>query len=232
MVIDEAYDDLLPLSGIQHMAFCERQWALINVEKQWVENALTVDGSHVHNKVDNPFAHEMRNNIKIERSVPLVSYKLGLVGVADVVCYEKSVDATKDNFTIIKGKEGTWRVIPIEYKRGKSKSFDADRIQLCAQGISLEEMFNTTILYGYLYYHSEHRREMVNLDNHLRERVYELSKKMHNMFSNQIVPEAIKKRHCSNCSLSEICQPGWKKLNESIKDYLNKNLGYDGWEDI
>lgn len=228
MVNDQVYDELLPLSGIQHMAFCERQWALINIEKQWIENALTVDGRHVHNKVDNPFAHETRNNIKIERSVPIISYKLGLIGVADVVCYEKSVDVTKDELTIIRGRDRAWKVIPIEYKRGKSKSIDADRIQLCAQGISLEEMFNTNILVGYLYYHSEHRREMVPLDNNLRGRVYELSRKMHNMFSNRIVPEAIKKRHCTNCSLYEVCQPGWKKLSGSIKDYLNRSLGYDG----
>lgn len=118
-------EDLLPLSGIQHFAYCERQWALIHIEKQWAENVRTVEGKQLHERVDDPYFNETRTNIKIVRSVPLVSRFLGLYGVADVIEYQQT---SYPSFRIV------------EYKRGKPKQDDRDEVQLCAQAICLEEM--------------------------------------------------------------------------------------------
>ena len=78
-------DELLPLSGIQHFLFCRRQWALIHVERQWQENALTAEGKIMHQRVDDPFFTETRKGVITARSVPDASYRLGLSGVCDVV---------------------------------------------------------------------------------------------------------------------------------------------------
>ncbi|MEM5770603.1 MAG: Dna2/Cas4 domain-containing protein, partial [Bacillota bacterium] len=75
-------DDLLLLSGIQHMAFCERQWALIHIEQVWSENVRTIEGKQLHERADDPFGDESRKTVRIVRSMPLVSYRLGLRGVA------------------------------------------------------------------------------------------------------------------------------------------------------
>ena len=78
-------DAWLPLSGIQHFIFCRRQWALIHVERQWQENALTAEGRILHRRVDDPFFTEKRHDVIIARSVPVSSPQLGLSGVCDVV---------------------------------------------------------------------------------------------------------------------------------------------------
>ena len=69
MTSEYTQDDLLPLSGIQHFLFCRRQWALIHVERQWQENALTAEGRIMHQRVDDPFFTETRNGIITARSV-------------------------------------------------------------------------------------------------------------------------------------------------------------------
>jgi CRISPR-associated exonuclease Cas4 len=76
MAYDE--DDLLALSGLQHYFFCKRQWALIHVEKQWVENVLTAEGRILHERVDNSKNIEYREGAIVERSVSLESLELGI----------------------------------------------------------------------------------------------------------------------------------------------------------
>ena len=83
-------DDLLPLSGIQHFLFCRRQWALIHIERQWQENVLTAEGRIVHERADDPFFPEVRKGTILTRSMPVTSYRLGLVGVCDVVEFTES----------------------------------------------------------------------------------------------------------------------------------------------
>ncbi len=57
-------DDYLMLSGLQHFAYCRRQWALIHIEQQWAENERTVDGQLFHT-----IAH---NGSRIEISYSMV----------------------------------------------------------------------------------------------------------------------------------------------------------------
>ena len=132
-------DELLMLSGIQHIAFCERQWALIHIEQQWSENVLTVEGHHLHEKADNPFEAENRGNVAIIRALPLVSLQLGFSGIADVVELARAGhDVT--NSIPVSGREGKWLPVPVEYKRGKPKADHCDEVQLCAQVMCIEEM--------------------------------------------------------------------------------------------
>ncbi len=217
-------DDLLLLSGIQHMAFCERQWALIHIEQQWAENVFTVEGTHIHTRADNPFINETRENIRITRSVPVISRRLGLQGIADVVEYIRDDNAPYTETISLKNKSGKWKISPVEYKRGRPKKDDRDIVQLCAQAIALEEMFNTSIKTAYIYYNQIHRREQVLLDNNLRDRVVSLSKKMHDLYNDASVPLPIKEKHCLRCSLYEICQPDWAKPEGYVTNYLAREL--------
>lgn len=214
-------EDLLPLSGIQHIAFCERQWALIHVEGQWEENVRTVEGKHIHERVDQPFISETRGTVHTTRSVPLISKKLGLRGLADVIEYVK-VDDPKENESIrIEGRVGRWSVIPVEYKRGKPKPDDRDTVQLCAQAMALEEMLIIDIPYGYLYYNEIRRREKVAFNDALRTRVEFLANKMHWMIDNSHVPAPKKEKHCLRCSLYEICQPDWITSDGIVSKYIS-----------
>lgn len=212
-------DDLLMLSGIQHMAFCERQWALIHVEQQWTENVKTTEGHHLHERVDDPLESDKRGRVITYRAFPLISRQLGVTGRADVVELLYS-----DEGVFIDGYEGKWLLHPVEYKRGKQKPDDRDAVQVCAQAICLEEMFNTRILQGSLFYAETRRRVIVELTTELRQSVFELVLKMHDLFDKGITPSPVYKSHCKSCSLIDICLPLSLSGKRSVSEYLHKEL--------
>jgi CRISPR-associated exonuclease Cas4 len=158
-------DQLLPISALQHLLFCERQCALIHVERLWAENRLTVEGQHLHARAhEGP--DEYRQEVIVARSLTLRSTRLGLYGMADVVELYLNADSIRQRDESGKQRRrrlsamlaGVKRAVPIEYKRGKPKKDDCDRVQLAAQAICLEEMFDISIEVGHLYYGERHRR--------------------------------------------------------------------------
>jgi CRISPR-associated exonuclease Cas4 len=147
---------LIPLSALQHLAFCERQCALIHIEQAWEENRLTAEGRLMHERVHEQDS-ESRGDLYIVRGLKLRSLKLGLTGVADVVEFHRG----ETGGVTILGKKGEWRPFPVEYKRGKPKKDSCDEVQLCGQAMCLEEMLGITIGSGALYYGSQHKRHDV-----------------------------------------------------------------------
>ena len=199
-------EDLLPLSALQHIVFCKRQCALIHVEQIWSENLFTAEGRIMHEKADsNKF--ESRGNVRIDYSVPLRSLRLGLIGKADVVEFHKKSDET-------------WQPFPVEYKRGKPKMDDCDKVQLCAQAICLEEMLNVEILEGALFYGQTRRREDVSFDNALRAETEDTAKKVHDLIESSITPKAEYSKKCKSCSLLELCMPKTCGKAKSANKYL------------
>ena len=213
-------DDLLLLSGIQHMAFCERQWAFIHIEQVWAESSRTVEGKHLHERADDPYFDESRKNLRIVRGMPLVSHRLGLRGVADVVEFYQCETPDEKLCCRLTDRQGWWRPAPVEYKRGKPKPDDRDAVQLCAQAMSLEEMMNVEIREGFLFYAQIKRREAVALDEKLRSHTVELAVKMHEYTRKNFTPKAPQGRRCSLCSLVEHCQPQLMLKHRSVGKYL------------
>ncbi len=203
-------EDLLSLSGIQHFAFCERQWALIHVEHQWAENVKTVEGQQLHERVDDPYFTEIRHDVKAVRSTPLVSRRLGLYGIADVIEYISNPES-----------ESAIEIRIVEYKRGKPKSDDRDEVQLCAQAMCLEQMLETNIVHGFLFYGETRRRHLVEFNEGLRGRVRHLSEKMHDFFEKGITPLATKGKKCNNCSLKDLCLPSLGKNPRKATSYVS-----------
>ena len=223
MVDTYSDDDLLMLSGIQHIAFCERQWALIHIEQQWQENLRTFEGRSLHERVDDPFFTESRGTMLVCRSVPLLSRILGLNGVADVVEFHKAPEKTPSTISFA-DKEGFWLLYPVEYKRGKPKPDDRDAVQLCAQAICLEEMLGVTVAEGSLYYGQTRRRQIVAFDITLRKRVAELAEQMHTLFRDGITPPPRKTQSCRECSLVEICLPKIERKHHTVSRYIEKAI--------
>jgi CRISPR-associated exonuclease Cas4 len=149
-------DDLLPISALQHLRFCERQWGLIHLEQQWEENRLTAEGRLLHDRVHDS-GTEARPGVIVARSLHLRSLRLGLTGQADVVefhqCREPQTGAI-----YLPGRAGSWRIFPVEYKRGRPKPESCDEIQLCAQALCLEEFFEVDVISGALFYGQTRRR--------------------------------------------------------------------------
>jgi len=176
----------------------------------------------MHERTDDPFEDETRKDIRVVRAMPLVSYRLGLRGVADVVEFHR-VENTPERISVqLKNRKGWWRSYPVEYKRGRPKADDRDAVQLCAQAIALEEMLEISIESGFLFYGQTRRREPIAFNQVLRRRVGELSKKMHAMLLEGKTPKAHKGKHCSLCSLKEICQPDLTIRHRSVKEYLER----------
>ena len=169
-------DDFQPISALQHLAFCERQWALIHLEQVWLENVLTTEGRHLHDKVHEEET-ESRGDLKIARSLRLRSTRLGLTGQADVVEF-------------INNGNGKMIVTPVEFKRGKPKIDSCDEVQLCAQTLCLEEMLNVDISEGYFFYGKPRRRHKVVFTRELRKITEELTQKLHELFKQKITPTA------------------------------------------
>jgi CRISPR-associated exonuclease Cas4 len=192
--------DLLPISALQHLLYCERQCALIHTERLWAENRFTVEGRHLHERAD-AGRREQRGGVHVARALPLWSYELGLFGKADVVEF-RSLPATGNS------QLATPVPFPVEYKRGKPKAHDADRVQLCAQAMCLEEMLGAAVPAGALFYGRMRRRQDVTFYPSLRELTAHTAGRLHAMLASGRTPAAVyEKKKCERCSLKSQCLP-------------------------
>jgi CRISPR-associated exonuclease Cas4 len=219
MIYEE--DDMLMLSGIQHYMFCPRQWALIHIEQQWDENRLTAEGEILHTNVDDPFYRQKNGDVITLRSVHISSLHLGLYGITDAV--ELIPTNNEKNSISHPLYHGYWLPFPIEYKRGHSKTDKRDEVQLAAQVICLEEMYDVHIDNAALYYGEMHHREIITIDKNLRDLTYKCAMEMHELFHNSITPKAILKPSCKNCSLRNLCLPELSERSNVIS-YLKTYL--------
>jgi len=215
---DNEDDNELLLSGIQHFHFCKRQWALIHIEQQWEEDSRTIEGQHLHRKADQPFAREKRGDKLIVRAMPVKSRVLGITGICDVVEFIR-----EEGGVPIQGAEGTYTVVPVEYKRGKPKQNESDIIQLAAQAFCLEEMLFCEIELGYMYYHEIRHRVAVPLSSELKERVREMFAEMRGLYERRHTPRVKTGPYCRSCSLQHICLP--ELLNKrSVRSYIEGKM--------
>lgn len=213
--------DLLPLSGLQHLLFCERQCALIHVERAWRENLLTAEGRVFHERVDGADA-EARGNLKIARGIPLRSLRLGLTGRADVVEFSRVIEG--EHGARLPGIEGHWLPYPVEYKRGQPKWIDCDRVQLCAQALCIEEMLQVAVPAGAIFYGRVRRREEVCFDQRLRETTEQAAMRFRELVERGETPIVYRTPKCRSCSLLEICLPPKKARRRSVNSYLTAAL--------
>lgn len=211
-------DDYLMISGIQHFKFCRRQWALIHIEQQWEENAHTVTGELMHKKVHDPYLKEKRKDLIITRALPVASRKQGISGECDLVEFHKSEEGIR-----LHGHRGLYTVYPVEYKKGKPKLSEEDKLQLAAQAMCLEEMFCTEIPEGAIFYGETRRRETVVITGDLRDEVIRMFREMHEYYTRQYTPKVRYSKACNACSLKEICLPKLGKT-VSVKEYIEQSL--------
>jgi len=192
-------DDLLPISALQHLAFCPRQCALIHLEGL----SLTESGP----------------GIRITRSLRLHSFRLGLVGQADVIEFHQ-LPKNHPGGVRIEGTHRKWQPFPVEYKRGSPKTGHCDIIQLCAQALCLEEMLGVRIEKGALFYGRPRRRQEVTLSDDLRKETEVLTLHLHELFNSGKTPAARYEKKCKNCSLLDVCMPKVTGMKKNIGRYL------------
>jgi CRISPR-associated exonuclease Cas4 len=216
-------DDLLPISALQHLLFCERQCALIYLEGVWEENRLTAEGRVMHERAHEADS-EWRGDVRIARGLRVRSLRLGLTGQCDVVEF-RQVDRVElycgagfqpADHGEIAGRmpapqqdtaRNRWSPFPIEYKRGRPKREPWDEVQLCAQAMCLEEMIGVAVRVGAIFYGKTRRRHHVRFDAVLRGETERAAARLHELFRAGVTPRVEYEKKCDNCSLVNVCMP-------------------------
>lgn len=181
--------ELVPISALNHYAYCPRRCALIHVEQTFEENLYTLRGNHLHERTDQPDESGWEDGIRVERALPLWSKQLGLIGKADVVEFHGEIP------------------YPVEYKSGPNRQFDNDDLQLCAQALCLEEMTGQCVPRGAIYHHSSRKRREVECTPELRAQVVQSIQAIRAMLASKQLPPPVNDRRCTHCSLQESCMP-------------------------
>ncbi len=227
-------DDLLPISALQHLAFCKRQWGLMYLEGIWAENLLTVEGSQLHEKADEP-SHQIQDGVLIARGLKLRSLRIGLIGRADVVEFhniplkhllagrEDNVSNTPNIFDLIK-REMDIVPFPVEYKHGKPKIDLCDEVQLCAQALCLEEMLEIEAPRGAIFYGKPRRRTGVDFDDKLRRATEEYAAELHHLTLLGKTPIAKYEKKCKSCSIMDYCLPKSAGHGKSARKYISDQI--------
>jgi len=203
-------EELIPISAMTHYAYCPRRCALVHIEQIWTENIFTAEGRIMHEHV-HEVGDESRGDVRIERGVALHSLILGLIGKSDVIEYHRQSD-------------GNWQAFPVEYKRGKPKPDNSDKIQLCAQAMCLEEMRNVHIPVGALFYGKTRRRLDVDFDETLRRATIEAAQKTRELIESGQTPKPVYSKRCESCSIVGECMPRTIQKKRSVESYLKRML--------
>lgn len=199
-------DNPIPISALQHAVYCQRQAALIHIERVWAENRFTAEGRVLHNVAHEAGTRKSRG-VHQATALPLACRRLNIAGVADVVEFHT-------------GPEGEI-AFPVEYKRGKPKLHRADEVQLCAQALCLEEMTGRPVPEGALFYGEIRRRAIVPFDAELRKLTEDTALAFGALVAEGRTPPPVwKASRCRVCSLIELCRP--KAMGKSA-------LGFRQW---
>lgn len=212
-------DDLLPLSALQHLMFCERRAALIHLEHVWDENVATVEGHHLHDSAHD-VGTDSRGDMRIARGLMLRSLRLGLSGKSDVVEFHQIPEGEAGGAKL-DGVDGLWRPYPIEYKRGRLRHEQSYAVQVCAQALCLEEMLGVTVPEGALFYGKTARRQTVVFDDSLRKETEKAAERLHELFRLRSTPKAVYvKNKCRQCSLVDVRLPKQTGTSRSVSQWL------------
>lgn len=182
--------DPIPISALNHWAYCPRRCGLIHLESEFADNIHTARGNAEHERVDQAAHVAGHDGATIELALPVWSERLGLIGKCDVV-------------ELLPG--GT--LYPVEYKHGAKKKRLNDDLQLAAQALCLEEMLGRSVTAGAIYHASSHRRRAVPITTELWRLVSETAAAIRTMLASERLPPPVNDSRCREWSLQDICQP-------------------------
>jgi CRISPR-associated exonuclease Cas4 len=214
-------DELLPVSALQHMVFCERRAALVCLEGLWKDNVYTAEGSILHEQTD-VAETECRGELRIARGLWLRSLELGLTGRADVIEFKYEEHATLGTSVELSGSEGFWQPFPVEYKRGQLRAEESFEVQLCGQALCLEEMLRINVPAGALYYGKTRRRLEIPFTAEIRNKTRNTALRLHELVSGGVTPLAKSEVKCRSCSLFDICLPAAMDKGRDVSNYLRQ----------
>ena len=179
----------IPLSQINTLVFCSRRFYYESVEGHQVINEHIEEGRIKHTRVHTETKNQQKNGRKISRQQYVASAQLGVCGYID----------------LIEEKDGI--LYPVEYKKAGTGNWLNDQVQLCLEGMLLEEHAGLQIPHGYIYYIGSKRRRKVAFDQALRETSREFVAEAKSLLQTRKIPKPIHDNRCNGCSVRKICLP-------------------------
>jgi CRISPR-associated exonuclease Cas4 len=177
------------LSALEHHAYCARQAGLILLEDAFHDDAATVRGALMHQRVDEP-GRESRPGVRTLYALPVWNDAIGLTGTCDVV--EVQADG---------------QVIPVEHKSGRYQPGGPADVQLAGQALCLEEMFGVPVRYGYIWSGADRKRHRVTVDQAARNSVVRTAGAVRALMTEGRLPGPAPASQCRRCSMSVGCMP-------------------------
>lgn len=206
--------EYIPLSWLSQMCYCPRRAALLLNERVWVENVETAKGRAEHERVHTQRIEKRGESLKLYE-YEVISEELGVNGKCDCIEATKSEDGC-----IIPAANFKVTLFPIEYKHGKVREDELEyKIQLCAEAICLEEMYQTKIPEGAIFFISSHKRLRVEFTEELRTIVRDTAIELRKIRESFIIPAAQYSSKCKKCSMLEYCMP---KVKKSASEYCKE----------
>ena len=182
-------DNYIPLSQINTYVFCARRFYYESIEGHQVINEHVEEGKIKHEHVHTEVTDRKKGDRIISRRQHLASDTLGVSGFTDLV-------EEKDGIPY-----------PVEYKKAGVGDWLNDQVQLCLQGLLLEEKTGISIPHGYMYYIGSKRRRKVPFDKELRETTLRYVAEAHSLLETQKIPKPVHDNRCNGCSVRPICLP-------------------------
>lgn len=213
-MIDDIEMDMLSISFLNALEYCPRRFYYECALSEFIDNVHTIEGTMYHTRSDSGVTTK-EDEVTTHRRVQVWSHRLKLSGFADVV--EEEADC----------------LTPIEYKKGKMGEWLNDHVQLCAQALCLEEMMQTSIHRGYIFYIGSAHREEVVFTEALRQHTEETIAQAFTLLEEGKIPPPLAGKQtkrsplptlhakCRDCSLEPICLPREVLLLEQGKTVVN-----------
>ncbi|WP_280458543.1 CRISPR-associated protein Cas4 [Nocardia carnea] len=199
----------VPISAIEHFAYCRRQAALIHLDRYFSDNADTQRGHLAHEVVDRSGPSVSRDGIRCWHALPIADDELGIHGVCDVVEFRATGP------------------VPIEHKSGTYRPGGPADLQLAAQALCLQKMFQTDVPVGIIFAGRTRRRFEVVIDDPLLARLRAMVEELRATLRTALLPPPANDSRCVRCSLQDGCMPDARTGIHSV--YIPQPLGH--WDD-
>ena len=179
----------IPLSQINTYVFCPRRFYYESVEGHQMINAHVEEGKIKHEHVHTEVKNRRKGDKTISRRQYLASDTLGISGYTDLV----------------EEKDGV--PYPVEFKKAGMGNWLNDQVQLCLQGMLLEEKTGVSIPHGYIFYIGSKRRRKVPFDAELRETTHRYLNEARALLASRKIPQPVHDNRCNGCSMRPVCLP-------------------------
>lgn len=207
---------MVAIRELQHYLYCPHRWALLYNDSLWRENSYTVLAEIIHGNVHSGKTSLLRGNLMM-RAVSIFSETYGIYGKTD------GLELKKDkNGVLIDGYDGLYSLTLVEYKPTEPKKHPhiAERLQLYAQKVCVDEIFSTNSN-ACFYYADTKKRVFVEFDEE-KKLLPQIISEINNARNCGKTPLAEYGLKCNGCSLRDICMPDCKTVN--VKKIIKESL--------